>query len=79
MIKDIGLFSDEKLCEIIVSCRYLGVLKEEAIESMQELARRRENGSFFAFEEKIKEFLAGLPKIEKDLHSMFRRNKIKIL
>ena len=72
LFNNIGGFSNEKLCEIIVSARYLGILKDEAIGCMQELASRRTNGSDFNFETKIEELAATLPKINLDLKSLFK-------
>lgn len=70
-------FTDEKLCEIVVSNRYLGILAEEAVECMKELAKRRENGSQFSFEAKIDEMVKSLPKINQmDLKNIFRTIKL---
>jgi hypothetical protein len=72
LTQNINSFTEEKLCEIIVSSRYLGILKDEAILCMQELASRRLNGSSFPFEQKIEEITATLPKINMDLKSVFK-------
>lgn len=77
--QNIKQFLDEKLCEIIVSHRYLGVLREEALACMSELATRREQGSVFNFELRIEELLSSLPKINIDLNSMMKSKFGKIL
>jgi hypothetical protein len=43
-------FSAKKLCEIIITARYLGSMNLEAISCMQELARRRAAGDVFDYE-----------------------------
>ncbi len=55
--------SNEKLCEIIVTNRYLGLLKEQSIISMKELANRRANGNNFNYEDFIESEFKKLPKI----------------
>lgn len=71
-----GTVSSDKLCEIIVSNRYLGVMREEAIICMLELARRRIIGDDFAYEEKVDKLLASLPKFKLDLNKIFSAQKI---
>lgn len=66
-VKDIDKFSNEKLCNIIVVSRYLGILKEQAILSMQELATRREKGDPFMFEMFIENEEKKLPDFKIDL------------
>jgi hypothetical protein len=72
--ENIKQFSNEKLCEIIVSSRYLGVLREEAILSMTELASRREQGSGFPYEVRIEEIFSSLPKINLDLNTLIKNS-----
>lgn len=71
---NIKQFTNEKLCEIVVSNRYLGVLREEAILCMGELATRRAQGDMFAYESKIDELLETLPKINIDLKTMLKNS-----
>lgn len=71
----ISSFSEQKLCDIIVSFRYLGIMETEAILSMEELSRRRDNGSDFLYEQKIDDLLQNLPKIELNLNDIFANFK----
>jgi hypothetical protein len=72
--QNIKQFSDEKLCEIIVSARYLGVFRDEAILSMTELASRREQGSVFPYEKRIEEIFSSLPKFILDLNTLIKNS-----
>jgi hypothetical protein len=65
--------SNSKLCEIVVANRYLGAMREEAIASMQELAKRRAAGDTFEYEKHIDELLAGLPKFDLDLTKIMKK------
>jgi hypothetical protein len=56
-------FTSEKLCEMIVCDRYFGCFRDIAVMCMEELARRRGEGSDFLFEEQIERKLASLPKL----------------
>ena len=60
-MKDIQKFSSQKLCEIVVASRYLGMARPEAISAMEELAARRAGGDSLAFEEEIASLLGKLP------------------
>jgi len=62
-IINVNTFTSEKLADVIVTFRYLGCFKEEAIVSMKELARRRSLGDTFDFESYISTESAKLPKI----------------
>lgn len=62
-MNDLKSFPSEKLCEIIVAFRYLHILKEEAVQSMNELSLRRLNGEVFNYEEFIDNALKELPKL----------------
>ncbi len=73
----VSLFSNEKLCEIIVSFRYIGLMKDESILCMVELAKRRENGDNFNFEKYIEEQFEQLPKIKYDIHAIPDLSKLK--
>jgi hypothetical protein len=61
---NIPKFSSEKLCEMVVSDRYLGFNREAAILCMQELSNRRINGDVFNFEDYIEEEFNKLPKLD---------------
>ena len=63
----VGTVSSFKLCEIIVSNRYLGILKDEAIICMVELVRRRLLDDDFNFEETINKLTLSLPKFKLDM------------
>lgn len=54
-------YSDEKLCEMIVTCRYLSFSKEVEILCMEELSKRRQSGSNFEFELFIEKSSKDLP------------------
>ena len=56
-------YDSKKLCQIIVSNRYLNMNKELAVLAMQELSIRRQNGDQFNFEEFIEESLNQLPEL----------------
>jgi hypothetical protein len=71
--KNIDKCSNNKLCEIIVAQRYLGIMKEEALVSMEELAKRRTNGDQFAYEKHIDELFETLPKLNLDLNSIVKK------
>jgi hypothetical protein len=70
---NINQFTNDRLCEIIVSYRYLGIMKEEALAAMGELARRRACGDEFLFEQKIEELMKDLPQINIDLNQVFKQ------
>lgn len=57
-------FPVKKLCEIIVTARYLGSMKTEAISCMEELARRRSEGETFDYESFIETEVKKLPNIQ---------------
>ena len=61
------LLPNDRLCEIIVVQRYLGIMQTEAIASMEELTNRRLAGDNFEYEKKIEEILSGLPNFNLDL------------
>jgi hypothetical protein len=70
--EQLGTASSEKLCEVIVSQRYLGIMRDEAILCMKELAKRRASGDTFEFEKRIEEILNSLPKIKIDMNEVLR-------
>lgn len=59
-----------KLCDIIISYRYLHILEQEAKDAMVELAARRAAGDPFDFEKHINDTLQSLPKIKLDMKSI---------
>lgn len=71
---NVDKFTDTKLCEVVATFRYIGMMKEEALASMVELARRRMLGDDFPFEQKIDEIYNSLPKIKLD-NTMFDLGK----
>lgn len=72
----IGTVNSERLCEIIVSNRYLGIMKEEAIVCMWELSRRRVLGDDFGFEKFISNLYDTLPKFKINTDNIFRYSGI---
>jgi hypothetical protein len=60
---DIKTFNSKKLCQIILSYRYLKLNKELSIQCMEELGRRRANGDQFDFESYLKEISKELPEL----------------
>jgi hypothetical protein len=70
---NLSKMSNEKLCEVIVSHRYLGILKDQAVLSMEELSARRVNGDQFHYEKHIDELFSTLPKINIDLNSIMKK------
>lgn len=74
---NITKFSNERLCEIIVSSRYLNIMKDEAIICMEELAKRRENGDNFDFENFIENEIKKLPNFNLDLENILKKYKVK--
>lgn len=74
--KTLQIISNNKLCEIIVANRYLGIMKDEAIASMEELARRRTNGDDFKYESHIDQLLESLPKFNLDIANVIKLPRI---
>jgi len=70
--------ANEKLCEIIVASKYLGIMKEQAILCMEELARRRANGDVFDFEKRIEEMHESLPKYKINIKEILAPSMNKI-
>lgn len=64
--ENIKSFTNEKLCEIVISSRYLNTLQFSAILCMEELANRRVNGDVFNFEEYIENESKQLPDFKFD-------------
>ena len=63
IIKQVIDFSSEKLADIIVMHRYLGLYPTLSIAAMTELAARRAQGEQFNYEEYIIKHLSALPKL----------------
>lgn len=63
-------FSSIRLCEIIVSNRYIGIMKEEAILAMNALAERRSSGDKFEYENYIQKEFDKLPQLSLDLNKI---------
>lgn len=55
--------SSIKLCEIIISHRYLGLYQELSILCMEELIKRRSSGDNFDFESYIDDMSKDLPEV----------------
>lgn len=72
----ISNLTNDRLCEIIVANRYIGIMQQEAIECMKELAKRRGLGNVFNYEMHIETLLSSLPKINLDLNSILKLPKI---
>jgi hypothetical protein len=66
-IEDVSQFSNEKLCSLVAANRYLKLNEAMQLECMKELAKRRDGGDNFNFEEKIKEYFDQLPPIDLNL------------
>jgi hypothetical protein len=56
--------SSVKLCEMIISTRYLGMDSQICIACMEELAKRRESGDTFDFESYIQEAGKDMPVLD---------------
>jgi hypothetical protein len=67
----VGTVSSFKLCEIIASNRYLGIMRSEAIICMEELARRRLLLDDFKYEEYINDVYNKFPKFKFDVQKLF--------
>lgn len=62
--KNIDQYNSQRLCEMVVCHRYLGLTPELSIICMEELAKRRVNGDVFDFENYIEIKLKELPKLD---------------
>lgn len=60
----IPTFTSERLCEIIVSCRYLNLDEDLIIKCMEELSKRRSAGDKLDFESLIENTLNQMPKLD---------------
>lgn len=62
--KNLPEFTSDKLCDIIVTNRYLNFNEEVTILCMEELSRRRQNGDSLLFESIIDEKQKELPPLD---------------
>lgn len=62
--ENIEKYTSEKLADMIIAHRYLGMFEGSCIIAMEELASRRGAGDTFHFEKYIADNLATLPKLE---------------
>lgn len=69
-INNLNKFSNTKLCEIVITNRYIGVMRDEAVLSMEELVKRRNNGDNFDYETYIQQEFEKLPKLDLDLNKI---------
>lgn len=74
--KNAPQMTSNKLCEIIVANRYLKIMGEQAIISMEELALRRVAGDDFLYEKHIEQILETLPKYNLDINKMMKLPRI---
>jgi len=63
----IPTFTSEKLSEMIVVERYIGFHPDVSVMAMEELARRREEGDPFPFEDYIQKSFNSLPQLNFNL------------
>lgn len=66
-IQNINTFTSQKLTDIIVMYRYLGLYSNLSTAAMQELSHRREQGQEFDYEGEITAQLNQLPKFNIEL------------
>lgn len=69
---DISVLTNEHLCDVIIAFQYLGVAKEHAVDCMNELALRRQNGNMFSFEDYIRSEFEKLPKFNASIMDSFK-------
>lgn len=60
----IPTFTSEKLCEMIVCVRYLGLNSDITVACMEELSRRRSDGDIFDFESYVATSQQDLPVLD---------------
>jgi len=76
MENDIKNLNSEKLAEIIITFRYLGLLKEQSILAMQELMNRRNSGDGFQYEDFIEKELKSLPNFKQEFDKMANKSTL---
>ena len=62
--QNIEKYSSNKLADMIIAHRYLGLFKGACLLAMEELNKRREAGDTFAYESYIAEGTSSLPKLD---------------
>lgn len=62
--ENIARYTSIKLADIIITYRYFGLYEKLSIYAMEELAKRRELGDHFKYEEYIETNLTSLPSLE---------------
>lgn len=67
VIENLKDYSSEKLSEIVVNYRYLGLYEKVSVAAMKELAVRRDKGDIFNYEEYIENSLKTLPLLDHKL------------
>ena len=70
VILHIDKYEDDKLADMVIAYRYFGLYEGIALAAMQELAKRRSNGSVFEYEKYIDDNLKTLPKLDFDLNNL---------
>ncbi len=70
-------YTSEKLADLIITYRYIGLYKELSISAMEELSKRRTAGDSFEFESYIDKELKELPALnfnikDLDIFQVFR-------
>jgi hypothetical protein len=63
---------DQKIADLIVANRYLGMFAVASVQAMIELADRRVKGNTFAYEEYITQELNKLPKLQVETKQDFK-------
>lgn len=64
LLKNIHTYNIEKLCDVVIAHRYLGMFNKLYIPCMEELGRRRAAGDTFPFEDYIDNNIKDLPKLD---------------
>lgn len=67
---NISNYSSIKLCDIIITYRYIGMFKDLYKLCMEELGNRRAAGDDFDFEKYIESNLIDMPKIEFNISNL---------
>jgi len=80
IIENLPVYSNEKLCEMIVCDRYFGFGQKIQVICMEELAKRRVAGDTFDFESYIDKAYKQLPVLDfkKDIRDVLKQAMGKI-
>ncbi len=70
IIGNFPTYPSERLADLVVSYRYLGMYKNLSVAAMQELSNRRVAGDEFKYEGYIEKNLKELPEIKFDLKDL---------